>query len=325
MATIDYQSADPSDLQTKPTMGAAEWSLLLFLALLWGGSFFFQKKVLRELGPYTMVFGRLGLAALALNLVVLLMGFRLSALRRHWPGMILMAAFNNAIPFCLFGWSQTRIASGLAAIFNATAPLFTVIAAHLFTKDERLTPRKAIGVISGLTGVIFIIGPDVLRGPRGSVLGQLACLLAAICYSLCAIYSRRFKGIPPILLAGVQLAIAALLVFPVALVVEHPWKLSLPGPTTWSALFALGLLSTAFAYAIWFRLLASAGATNTVLVTFLIPITALLLGALFLSEKIQPRALGGFACIILGLAIIDGRIVQFLRSKLAPKPEEVHA
>src|ERR1051325_2337130 len=129
-------------IQPKSAMGAAEWSLLLLLALVWGASFFFQKKVLRELGPYTMVFGRLALAALALNIVSLLMGYRFLALRPHWPGMILMAAFNNALPFCLFGWSQTRIASGLAAIFNATAPLFTVLFAHVFTKDERLTTRK---------------------------------------------------------------------------------------------------------------------------------------------------------------------------------------
>ena len=307
-------------------MGASEWGLLLSLAVVWGASFFFQKKVLRELGPYTMVFGRLALAALALNIISVLMGFRISSLRPHWPGMILMAVFNNAIPFCLFGWSQTRIASGLAAIFNATAPLFTVLFAHLFTKDERLTGRKAAGVLAGLIGVIFIIGPDVLRGPRGSVLGQLACVVAAISYALCAIYSRRFKGNPPILLAGVQIGIAALMVLPVALLVEHPWKARVSMPTTWSALLALGLLSTALAYAIWFLLLERAGATNTVLVTFLIPITALLLGALFLSERIHPRALAGFACIILGLAIIDGRILKLLFPRpRTPRVEQVHA
>jgi len=239
--------------------------------------------------------------------------------------MILMGAFNNAIPFCLFGWSQTRITSGLAAIFNATAPLFTVLVAHLFTRDERLTTRKAIGVICGIAGVIFIIGPGVLSGPRGSVLGQLGCLFAAMCYAASAIYSRRFKAIPPIVVAGVQAGIAAIMVLPLALAVDHPWRLSAPGPTTWAALFALGLLSTAMAYAIYFRLLASAGATNTVLVTFLIPITALLLGAMFLSEKIDPREIGGMGCIILGLAIIDGRVLKLFRTANAAKAEEVHA
>ncbi len=150
-------------------MGTAEWALLLLLALLWGASFYFQKNVLLELRPFTLVFGRLALAAIALNIVILVMGFRFAALRGHWGGMILMGAINNAIPFCLFAWSQTRITSGLAAIFNATAPLFTVVAAHLFTKDERLTARKIAGVICGISGVIFILSPDLLTGPRGSM------------------------------------------------------------------------------------------------------------------------------------------------------------
>jgi drug/metabolite transporter (DMT)-like permease len=306
-------------------MGAGDWGMLLFLSFLWGASFFFQKFALRDMGPFTMVFGRLALAALALNLVILLVGYRFSDLRGQWPAMILMSIFNNAVPFCLFGWSQTRIASGLAAIFNATAPLFTVLAAHLFTRDERLTPRKIVGVICGLAGVICIIGPGVLAGPRGSVAGQLACLLAAICYSLAAIYSRRFKGIPPIMLAGTQVAIAAIMVLPVALIFEHPWRFPLPGPKAAGALLALGLLSTAMAYAIYFRLLARVGATNTVLVTFLIPVTALILGTLVLHERLELREVGGMVGIVLGLSIIDGRIFKIFQKRPVLAPEEIHA
>jgi len=191
--------------------------------------------------------------------------------------MILMGAMNNAIPFSLFAWSQTRIPSGLAAIFNATAPLFTVLAAHFFTRDERLTTRKIFGVLCGISGVSLILGPGVFSGQRGSILGQFACLIAAVCYSLAAIYSRRFREIPAMVLAAVQAAIAALMVLPIALFVEHPWTLAMPNLKTWSALLALGLLSTGLAYAIYFRLLAHAGAVNTVLVTFLIPVTALIL------------------------------------------------
>jgi drug/metabolite transporter (DMT)-like permease len=295
---------------TRHSLGAAEWALLLLLALLWGASFYFQKNILRELHPFTMVFGRLALAALALNIIVVMTGFRFGLLRRHWGGMLLMGAFNNAIPFCLFAWSQTRITSGLAAIFNATAPLFTVLAAHFLTKDERLTPRKIAGVICGISGVIFIISPDVLTGPRGSIAGQLACIIAAICYSLAGIYARRFKEIPSMVLAGVQAAIAALMVLPAALIVEQPWKLAPPGIRTWTALLALGLLSTALAYAIYFRLLARVGATNTIIVTFLIPVSALMLGTLLLHEPLKFRQLEGMACIFLGLAIIDGRILK---------------
>jgi len=320
MGQTEFQRA------TRATLGAAEWALLLLLALLWGASFYFQKNVLLEVRPFTMVFGRLALAALALNIAIVSMGFRFGAIRRHWGGMLLMGAFNNAIPFCLFAWSQTRITSGLAAIFNATAPLFTVVAAHFLTKDERLTPRKIAGVICGISGVIFIISPDVLTGPRGSIAGQLACVIAAICYSLAGIYARRFKEIPSMALAGIQAAIAALMVLPVALIVEQPWRLAMPGAKTWAALLALGLLSTALAYAIYFRLLARVGATNTIIVTFLIPVSAILLGTLLLHEPLKMRQLGGMACIFVGLAIIDGRIIKLLfAGQRAPKVEQVHA
>ena len=306
-------------------MGTGDWALLLLLALLWGASFYFQKNVLLELRPFTLVFGRLALAAIALNIVVLISGFRFSVLRGHWGGMLLMGAINNAIPFCLFAWSQTRITSGLAAIFNATAPLFTVVAAHFLTRDEKLTGRKIAGVICGISGVIFILSPDLLTGPRGSIAGQLACVIAGICYSLSSIYARRFRGIPSDVLAGVQAAIAALMVLPLALIVEQPWKLAMPGARTWAALLGVGLLSTAMAYAIYFRLLARVGATNTIIVTFLIPVSALILGTLLLHEPLKLRQLGGMACIFLGLAIIDGRILRFLSNRQrAPKGEEVH-
>jgi drug/metabolite transporter (DMT)-like permease len=310
------QEQSDASIKPRPAMGAGHWGLLLFLSLLWGCSFYFQKTVLLQLHPFTMVFGRLCLAAISFYLVILMSGVPTASLHRHWLGLILLSALNNALPFCLFAWSQTRIATGLAAIFNATAPLFTVLAAHFFTKDERLTPRKVIGIMAGISGVILIIGRGVLNGDRGSILGQLACLIAANCYALAAIYSRRFKEIPPILLSTVQAAISAMIVLPLALLVEHPWKLAMPNLTTCSALLALGLLSTGLAYAIYFRLLARVGATNTVLVTFLIPVTALLLGNFRLHEPLELRQLGGMACIFAGLAIIDGRIVR----ALSPRP-----
>jgi len=306
MAQIESQP------KIRHSMGAAEWALLILLALVWGASFFFQKKVLLELRPFTLVFGRLALAAIALNIVVLMSGFRFAALRGHWRGLFLMGAINNAIPFCLFAWSQTRIASGLAAIFNATAPLFTVVAAHFLTKDERLTTAKIAGVICGIGGVVFILSPDLHAGPRGSIGGQLACVAAAICYSFASIYARRFREIPAIVLAGIQAAIAAIMVLPVALIVEQPWKLAMPGTRTWAALLGVGLLSTALAYAVYFRLLARVGATNTIIVTFLIPVSAIILGTLLLDEPLKLRQLGGMACIFVGLAIIDGRIVRML-------------
>ena len=196
------------------------------------------------------------------------------------------------------------------------------MAAHFLTKDERLTPRKIIGVICGIGGVIIILSPDVRSGPRGSIGGQLACVVAAICYSFASIYARRFREIPPMVLAGVQASIAALMVLPLALILEQPWKFPLPSTRTWAALAGVGLLSTALAYAIYFRLLARVGATNTILVTFLVPVSALLLGTLLLHEPLRYGQLAGMGCIFVGLAIIDGRIAKALMTRRRSSPVE---
>jgi len=289
-------------------MALRVWLWLLSLSVLWGGSFFFAKVAVSELGPFTVVFARVSLAALALALVV--------PLRRDapWPTYFAMGFLNNALPFSLIFWGQTEIGSGLASILNATTPLFTLVVAHVLTPDEKINRTKIVALLMGLSGVIVLIGPAALAG-SSALWAEAACLTAALSYALAGIYGRRFRrmGIAPAEAAAGQLAASTVLILPIMLVVDRPWMLPPPSLTVWLALGALALLSTALAYVLYFRILAAAGATVLLLVTFLIPVPAILLGALVLGERLEPRHYAGMALIGLGLAIIDGRIAALLR------------
>ena len=226
-----------------------------------------------------------------------------------------MGALNNLIPFSLIFWGQTRITGGLAAILNATTPLFTVVLAHFMTTDERMTPNRLGGVLLGVAGVVVLIGPAVLHELGLQLLAQIAVLGAALSYALAGIFGRRFRDVPPLVSAAGQVSATTIMMLPVVLCLGAPWSVPLPGPWTWAAILGLALLSTALAYLIYFRLLASAGATNLLLVTFLIPVSAIVLGASLLGERLEPRHFGGMALIGLGLAAIDGRPLRLLRRR----------
>lgn len=297
-------------------MALRVWIWLLSLSVLWGGSFFFAKVAIGELEPVTVVFGRVALAALALNIALALSGQSLFRRDAPWRAYFIMGLLNNALPFSLIFWGQTQIASGLASILNATTPLFTVLVAHLLTKDERLTGGKVVALLAGLAGVAVLVGPDIAAQARSGVWGQLACLGAALSYAFAGIYGRRFRtmGIAPMAAAGGQLSASTILILPIMLIVDRPWTLpALPSLPIWAALVGLAVLSTALAYVLYFRILAAAGATNLLLVTLLLPVTAILLGAAVLGEQLQPRHFAGMALIAIGLAAIDGRIWASLR------------
>jgi len=298
----------------KQDMGPVEWGLLLLLALLWGGSFFFSKIAVGELLPFTIVLCRVSLAALALNAALVLSRRRMPVDPRLWRAFFIMGLLNNVIPFSLIFWGQTQIASGLAAILNATTPLFTVLIAHVTTKDEKLTASRLFGVLTGVVGVAVMIGPGAFAG--GSTLAKIAVLGAALSYAFAGIWGRQFRGLPPVITANGQLTASTLVIAPVALLIDQPWSLSFPSPRVVLALIALALLSTAAGYIVYFAVLARAGATNVLLVTLLIPPSALLLGALFLAEPVEPRDLVGLAFIASGLAAIDGRPFRWLRRRL---------
>ncbi len=311
-----------------PRMGAIEWALLLALSILWGGSYFFAKVALAEIGPFTLAFLRVSIAAFTLHVIVRAAGFRMPKVhmpsdRRLWLAFFGMGLLNNAIPFSLIFWGTAQIASGLAAILNATTPLFTVLVAHLLTSDEKLTPARGTGVLAGFAGVVVLIGPDVLGGLGANALAQLACVAAAVVYAFAGIFGRRFKAVPPLVTACGQVTASSVLMLPVAALVERPWANATPDALTWGAIVALALVSTALAYIIFFRILSTAGATNLLLVTVLIPVSAILLGTLILGERIEPRQLAGMATIGLGLAAIDGRLWALLRGKRQARPAGV--
>ena len=289
-------------------MGAREWILLLVLSALWGCSFFFFKVLVAELPPFTIVLGRVGLAALLLNLFLAIGRDPMPRSPRLWGSFIVMGILNNVVPFTLIVWGETRVSSGLASILNATTPIFTVLAAHFLTHNEKLSWSKGVGVVLGFLGVAVLIGPSSMAHiGGGDVLGEISCLCAALTYGFAGIYGRRFKDVPALKVATGQITGSTLVLLPVAALVDRPWTLPMPSAHAWEAWVGIAVFSTALAYMIYFRILAAAGATNLMLVTFLLPISALLLGVFFLSETITLPALVGMALIGMGLAAIDGR------------------
>ena len=284
--------------------------MLVALSVLWGGSFFFVGIAIAALTPLTIVLIRLSLAALTLWLVVLVMRVPPPATCRAWVSLLIMGILNNVIPFSLIVWGQSHIESGLASIFNAMTPLFTVLVAGALLADERISGAKLLGVMLGLTGAAVMVGADALRGISTEVLAQLAVMGAAVSYGFSSVFGRRFKGLGlnPIAIAAGQVTMSAILLAPAALYVEKPWLLPMPGGEVWAALAALAVFSTALAYILFFRVLASAGATNVSLVTFLVPVSAILLGTVFLGERLELTHLVGMLLIALGLCAIDGRL-----------------
>ncbi|WP_205479741.1 DMT family transporter [Sphingomonas arenae] len=291
-------------------MTAREWSLLLLLALIWGGAFVFIHVVVRSLPPLTYVWLRVLFASAALWLYFAVRRESIALPREAWVPIIGMALLNNLVPFALFGWAQTQIASGLASILNATSPIWGVIVAHFFTRDEPLTPLRTLGLLLGFGGLLVMLGPDI-AGADGTLMAELACVVAALLYAVAGVWARRFRalGVTPTAVATGQLTAGAVLMTPVALLVDRPWLLPAMPIEGWGALIALAVLCTAIGYILYFQLIHSAGATNALLVTLLVPPAAILLGGLLLGEVLAGRDLAGLLLIGLGLAAIDGRLM----------------
>ena len=302
---------------TNRPMTALEWGLLLALSVLWGGSFFFNGVAVRELPTFTIVVARVALAAATLLLVLRLLGTALPRDRRAWVAFFTMGLLNNALPFSLIVWGQGHIASGVASILNATTPLWTVIVAHMLTRDEKMTGVRLVGVLLGLVGVGAMVGSDAFGALGIDVAAQLACLAAAVSYAFAGVFGRRFKamGVTPMQTAAGQVTASSVMLVPMMLLVDRPWTLQAPGIAAILALVGVAVLSTALAYVLYFRVLATAGATNLLLVTFLIPASAILLGVLVLDETLRPRHVAGLALIGAGLAAIDGRPWRALASR----------
>ena len=304
--------------EVKAAMGRREWGMLVLLSVVWGGSFFFVGVAVKELPPLTIAALRVGLAALALNAALRLLGVRLPREAAAWRAFLGMGILNHVIPFSLMVWGQGHIASGLASILNAATPLFTVLVAHALTKDERLTAGRFAGVVVGIAGVAVMIGPEALRHLGLHVAAQLAVIAGTVSYAFAGVYGRRFRamGIAPVATATGQVTASTAILVPLALLFERPWAGGMPGTATILAVLGLALVSTAFAYILFFRILATAGATNVILVTFLIPVTSILLGAVFLGERLEPKHFAGMVLIGGGLALIDGRLARAAHARI---------
>ena len=303
-----------------PTMDRRTWGLLVMLSVLWGGSFFFVEVAADGLPPLTLATLRVGIAAAVLLAVVWEDLTPLSRVCLPWGAFLTMGVLNNVIPFVLIAWAQTRIDSGTAAILNATTPLFTVILAHWLTRDERLTVGRFAGVCVGIVGVAVLMGPQAMAGLGGETLAEAAVLCAACSYAFAGIFGRRLRAVPPMTAAAGMLGASTLILTPVALALDRPWTLA-PGWPAVAAVIGLALLSTALAYRLYFRILNAAGATNLLLVTFLIPVTAIFLGAVVLGERLPWTAFAGMVLILGGLTLVDGRLTHRITARFsAPRP-----
>jgi len=294
-----------------PTMDARAWLLVVLLSILFGGSFFFVEIIVEQIPTFTTVAARAGLAALVLAAAARARGCRIPVAPAFWGAALIMGALNGFVPYSLIAWGQTQIDSGLAAILNATTPLFSVVIAHLFAAGERLTLARFGGVLMGIFGVAVIVAGPETEAAAASLSGQIAVLAAAASYACAGVYGRRFRDWPPAVAATGQVAGTAVFAIPAALILDQPWNLA-PDGAAIGAMIGLALLSTALAYLIYFRVLAAAGATNVLLVTFLIPVSALALGVIALGEQPQPGDLAGLGLIFCGIAAIDGRALRWL-------------
>lgn len=291
-------------------MTQATWAMLVALALLWGCTFFFYAVALPELPPATLIALRVGGAALVLWPLVWLRGEAVPVDGGTLGRLFLLGIFNNALPFFCIAWGQLQIAGGIAAVLIAMTPLFTVAVAHVMTRDERITPARLAGLAAGLAGVAVLIGPRTLLTLGADLTAQLVVLLAALSYAWAGVYARGVlgRGVPLLTIAAWQISFAALAMLPVALIADRPWTLAPPGLATWACVAGLVLTSTVIAYMLYFRILATAGATNLLLVNFLVPVSAIVLGVVVLGETLQPHHFAGMALIALGLACLDGRL-----------------
>ena len=297
-------------------MHPQDWLLLAFLSILWGGSFFFVGVAVRELPPATIVLARVGFGALMLLPLVRVFGGALPKRAVDWLPFAVMGLLSNVIPFSLSATGQTYVTSGMASVLNATTPLFTALVLAGF-REERLSARRVVGVVIGLIGVVILRQP----GPAASdqAAGIVLCLGAALSYGFSGLWARRkLAGVPPITSAAGQLVCSSIVMAVIAGTVDQPWTLAMPSLATWLALIGVAGVSTALAYIVFFRIIARSGASNVMLVTLLIPVTAILLGWLVLGEPLAPREIAGALVIGSALIVIDGRVFGWVRQRLTP-------
>ena len=291
---------------SKPHPGATDYLLLLALGAIWGGSFMIIKLAVETIPAATTTAGRLIIAAIIMYVVARLAGQDLPRDRRLWRLILLSALFGFALPFFLIGWGEEKIDSGLAAILMGAMPLTTVLLAHLLTDDEALSLRKGIGVTLGLVGLVVLIGPAKLLQLGDDTVRQLAVTAAGACYGINAIITKSLITHPRRALVAAVMISATAMMIPVSLVVDRPWTLDFSVLST-AAVVLLGVLPTAYATLLMFKLIDRQGASFFSQINFLTPLFGVFLGALVLAERPPPNAYIALAIILLGVAVARGR------------------
>jgi drug/metabolite transporter (DMT)-like permease len=287
-------------------MSIRSWGAFLLLGSIWGSSFLWIKIALNEVGPFTLVGYRLLFGALGMLLVLFTLKPSLPKGRRIWAMLALMGLTNTALPFVLISWGEISIDSGVASILNSTTPLFTLVIAHFFLSDERMTVPRALGLLLGFAGIVLLFSRDVgLEGFQSGLLGQAAVLTAAISYAGSSVFARRaFRGVPLLVQAAIPLFTADSLIWIGALAIESPIKI--PGlPITWIALAWLGLLGSCIAYLLYFYLINNEGSTRSTLVTYMFPVIGVALGVLFLGERLDGRLVVGALMVVAGIGVVN--------------------
>jgi drug/metabolite transporter (DMT)-like permease len=296
--------------------------MLVLLALIWGASFVFIKLAVKSpeapynFPPVTLVGIRLGVAAMLLYGVLKQQGKRFAW--SQWPSIALLGLLNSALPYFLFSWSVQLIDSNLASIYNATTPLFTIILAWLFVREERLSGLRSFGVVLGFVGIVYLFSENLGGGQsvgKRHMLGEIACVGAAFSYGLCNIWvRRRLKNLDALQLSTGQMLFGALWTVPAIVAWEEPWRTLAPSASAISALLTLSVIGTGLAMLLYFQLLTQVGATRTSQVTYLMPISGLLWGQV-LGEQITPRIIGAMAIVLIGVLIVNGGLDRVLGRK----------
>jgi drug/metabolite transporter (DMT)-like permease len=294
-------------------MGAAEWSLIVLHSIMWGSAYFFAAIAVPEIPPLTITAFRLIPACTIVVAACLIVRNWVPFEWHFWRRMFALGLVNNIIPMLLILYAQHQVTGGIAAVFNAMTPLLAVILAHFVTTDEKFTGHKIAGILAGILGVSVLVGADITSGATGSVLAKVALLGAAAAYAIAGVFARTTSREPPFVIAAGQMLSALVISMPLALTIDQPWTLPQPSWQAVGAVICMGMFGSALAALLYFTLIRRAGATNTLLVTLLLPLTPIMLGVTFLGERLSAREMSGAAIIGLALIILDGRAFNFVR------------
>ncbi len=293
----------------QPTATTTDWALLVLLSIIWGSSFLFGRILMLEWPPFAVAFLRVSIAAAGLWCFLLVSRRYILAIAKLAPQLLIMGILNNVIPFSLILIGQREIGSGLASVVNAMTPVWTLLIAHLATSDEKISGSKLLGIALGFGGVAVLVGSDFLSGLEASAWAQIAVLGATISYGCAAVYGKRFAGTDPVSISTGQLTASSMIMLPLVWLLEGGFGgMTAQSAELWASMLALALLCTALAYVLYFKILSSAGATTVSLVTFLVPVSAILLGGVFLGERLDISTIMGAIMILGGLILIDGRL-----------------